>query len=475
MSIENNLFLYSAVKLGGMYFMNQHVDLLHGPVLKSLTKLAVPIMATFLIQMAYNLTDMIWIGRVGSDAVAAVGAAGMYMWLSNGVSTLAKTGGQVLVGHALGAGHEKEASEYSKNAFGLTIILGLLFGIICALFSSPLIAFFKLNSAHVIADAEIYIKITGGLVVFSFLNQTFTGIFTSMGNSRAAFLATTTGLIINIVLDPVLIFGIGPFPKLMVMGAAIATIAAQAIVTLMFLYYASKDTVIFKGLHIFRIPDAGHAAAIIKIGFPTSVQSVVFTGISMIIARLIAGYGDAAVAVQKVGSQIESISWMTADGFAAAVNSFIAQNHGAGNKERIKKGYSAAMLVVLLWGLVCTFLLMVCPAPIFRIFITEKAILPLGVDYLFILGVSQLFMSVEITTAGAFSGFGHTIPPSIISILFTAMRIPMAFALTRTPLGLNGVWWSITISSIFKGVLLLIWFLVYLRKEMCYTDQVLRN
>ena len=453
--------------------MNQHVDLLHGPVLKSLTKLAIPIMATFLIQMAYNLTDMIWIGRVGSDAVAAVGAAGMYMWLSSGLGTLAKTGGQVLVGHALGAGYNEEASEFSENAFGLTIIFGVILGIICAVFSAPLIAFFKLNSAHVIADAEIYVQITGGLIIFSFLNQTFTGIFTSMGNSRSAFLATTTGLVINIVLDPVLIFGIGPFPRLMVMGAAIATIAAQAVVTLMFLYYASKDTLIFKGLHICRIPDVRHTAAIIKIGFPTSVQSIVFTGISMIIARLIAGYGDAAVAVQKVGSQIESISWMTADGFAAAVNSFIAQNYGAGNRERIKKGYCAAMLVVLLWGLVCTFLLMVCPVPIFRIFITEKAILPLGVDYLFILGVSQLFMSVEITTAGAFSGFGRTIPPSVIGIIFTAMRIPMALVLTRTSLGLNGVWWSITISSICKGVFLLVWFLVYLKQEMCYTDKVL--
>ena len=450
--------------------MNKHVDLLHGPVLSSLTRLAIPIMATFLIQMAYNLTDMIWIGRVGSDAVAAVGAAGMYMWLSSGISTLAKTGGQVLAGHALGAGRNEEASEYSANAFGLTIIFGILFGAVCILFHTPLIAFFKLNSTQVIADAEIYVMITGGLVIFSFLNQTFTGIFTAMGNSRAAFLATTTGLVVNIVLDPVLIFGIGPFPRLMVMGAAIATILAQAIVTLMFFYYASKDTVLFKGLHIFRIPDRRHTAAIIRIGVPTSVQSIVFTGISMIIARLIAGYGDGAVAVQKVGSQIESISWMTADGFAAAVNSFIAQNHGAGNKERIRKGYSAAMLVVLLWGLVCTFLLMVCPAPIFRIFITEAEILPLGVDYLFILGVSQLFMSVEITTAGAFSGFGCTVPPSVIGIVFTAMRIPLAFVLTRTPLGLNGVWWSITISSICKGVFLFAWFSIYLKRKMCYTE-----
>ena len=155
----------------------------------------------------------------------------------------------------------------------------------------------------------------------------------------------------------------------------------------------------------------------------------------MIIARLVAGYGDGAVAIQKVGSQIESISWMTADGFSAAVNSFIAQNHGAGNRQRIRKGYQSAMGIVLVWGVFCTLLLIFCPAPIFRIFITEPELLPMGVDYLVILGFSQLFMSVELTTAGAFSGFGRTLPPSITSIVFTALRIPMALVLTKTALG----------------------------------------
>lgn len=445
--------------------MQKNIDMLNGPVLKSLTKLAIPIMATSLIQMAYNLTDMIWIGRIGSNAVASVGAAGMFMWLSNGLAALPKMGGQVHVGHCLGAKRPEQAAHYTWSSLQLTALLGLAFGLACAVFASPLIGFFKLNSSSVITDAENYLRITCGLVVFSFLNQTFTGVFTAIGNSRAAFLATTSGLIVNIFLDPVLIFGLGAIPALGVTGAAIATIAAQFIVTMMFLYFAVKDELLFSKINIREKPDPQCIASIIRVGLPTSVQSMIFTGISMIIARLIAGYGDAAVAVQKVGSQIESISWMTADGFAAAVNSFIAQNHGAGNRARIRRGYICAMGVVFVWGIICTLLLILCPAPIFRIFITETGVLPLGVDYLMILGVSQLFMSVEITTAGAFSGYGRTIPPSVISIVFTALRIPMALFLCETPLALNGIWWSITISSIFKGVFLLIWFLSFLRKE----------
>ena len=186
----------------------------------------------------------------------------------------------------------------------------------------------------------------------------------------------------------------------------------------------------------------------------------------MMIARMVAGYGDAAVAVQKVGSQIESISWMTADGFAAAVNSFLAQNHGAGKPDRIRKGYRSAMGVVLIWGVLCTVLLIFFPEPIFRLFITEQDVIPMGVDYLVILGVSQLFMSVEITTAGAFAGLGKTLPPSLSSTILTAARIPLAWVLVQTPLGLNGIWWSITISSIFKGIVLFLWFRSFLDREL---------
>ena len=98
--------------------------------------------------------------------------------------------------------------------------------------------------------------------------------------------------------------------------------------------------------------------------------------------------------------------------------------------------------------------LIVFPAPIFRIFIPEADVLPMGVAYLQILGVSQLFMCMEITTAGAFSGLGRTLPPSVVSITLTTARIPLALLLISTPLGLNGIWWSITISSIFKGLVL---------------------
>ena len=431
--------------------MKTRINLLEGNILPALSALALPIMATSLIQMAYNLIDMIWIGKIGASAVASVGAAGMFMWLSNGLATLAKMGGQIKVGHALGAQKKEDAASYAQSSIQMGIVFAIGFGILSIVFADEMIGFFQLNSAQVIQDAKLYLMITCGLVIFSFMNQIFTGILTAMGNSRTSFIATGIGLVLNIVLDPLFIFGFGAIPPMGVAGAAIATVLAQLVVMLLFLYTILRDTVLFSNIHILHSYSSQHTMEIFRIGLPSAVQSMLFSGISMVIARLIAGWGDAAVAVQKVGSQIESISWMTAEGYAAALNSFVAQNHGAKNTDRIREGYRLSMIVMLSWGVFCSLVLIVFPQLIFQVFIQEAEVLPMGVDYLRILGVSQLFMCMEITTAGAFSGLGKTLPPSIVSITLTGARIPMAILLGRW-LGLNGVWWAITISSIGKGI-----------------------
>lgn len=442
--------------------MKKQVQLLEGAILPALSALALPIMATSLIQMAYNLTDMIWIGQIGSGAVASVGAAGMFMWLSNGLATLAKMGGQIKVAHALGAGKKQDAAAYAASSFHMAIIFAIGFGLLSIIFVKPMISFFNLNSEQVIQDAQNYLMITCGLVIFSFINQIFTGILTAMGNSRTSFVATTTGLVMNIILDPVLIFGFGFIAPMGVKGAAIATVLAQAVVCIMFLYSIRKDEVLFVQRAMFRQLHLSHGKEIFRIGLPSAIQSMLFSSISMVIARMIAGWGDAAVAVQKVGSQIESISWMTSEGYAAALNSFVAQNFGANNTHRIKQGYRISMMAMMAWGVFCSVVLIFFPEVIFRIFIQEGDVLPLGIDYLRILGVSQLFMCIEITTAGAFNGLGRTMPPSIVSITLTALRIPLA-ALLGSWLGLNGIWWAITISSILKGFGLLGCFLYDLR------------
>ena len=401
---------------------------------------------------------------VGSDAVAAVGAAAMYTWLSSGVATLARMGGQVKSAHAYGEGNRREAVQYGKGALQLALVLAAVYGIITNLLAGPLIDFFHLNSNLVVEDAIVYLRIACGLILFAFIGQTLTGLYTASGNSRTPFVANCIGMGANIVLDPLLIFGLGPIPGMGVAGAAIATVTAQFIVALVLVISMRRDPVLASQMRVWIPTPLSNIKTMVRIGFPAAIQSMLYCGISMVLTRFVTAWGDTAVAVQRVGGQIESISWMTADGFGTAINAFVGQNYGAGNLKRVKKGYMTASAIMFIWGIFTTCLLIFGAAPIFSLFIHEAEVIPAGADYLRIIGFSEMFMCVELMTVGALSGMGKTMEASVITIILTASRIPLAVILGGTAMGLNGIWWALTISSIVKGIIFFVYYLHIMKR-----------
>ena len=445
------------------------VDLLQGNITKSLSKLALPLMGMSFLQMAYNLTDVYWIGRLGDGPVASVGTGGLLLWLGMGIHMIAQLGSQVYVGQNLGAKDYQKASDYAYGGIILSLIVSLTLGFVYTFFNEQIVGFFGLNEASVVQDTQTYLRVTGGLVVFSLLAKLLTTLITVTGNSKTPLIATTLGLVFNMILDPMLIFGIGIFPEMGVLGAAIATVFAQFIVVSVLIFYVLGERQLFGHIKLRKIPSMDIFTSIIKLGFPATIQSVAYPLISMYISRMVATFGDSAVAVQRVGSQIESISWMTSDGFAVAINSFIAQNYGANNIQRAKEGFKSGLRIMLCVGSFSTLLLIFGAKPLFSIFLTDPATVAMGTSYLVILGVSQLFMCVEILSGSAMNAFGKSKIPATINIIFTGLRIPMAIVLSSTVLALDGIWWSITISSIFKGVILFI-AVVYLFKKVIRHD-----
>lgn len=430
-------------------------DLTSGPILKTLTELALPIMASSFLGTAYNLTDMAWIGMLGAKAVAGVGVGGMYVWLSQGLVSLARMGGQVNVAQSCGKGKHKEAESYASASVQITVLFGILFAAVCLIFTKPLISFFNLDDAQTYADALVYMKITCGLIIFSFMNLTLTGLYTAQGDSKTPFKANLAGLVLNMILDPLLILGIGPFPKLSVAGAAIATVAAQFLVMVVMLLgiFRNKGSEnVMRHMNVLKKAPEHFYRSIFRIGFPTACQGMIYCGISMFLTRMVSGFGPAAIATQRVGGQIESLSWNTAEGFGAALNAFVGQNYGAKKHERIKKGYSASFRVISIWGLLITAAFALFPVPIAGLFFHEPEVINIAKDYLIIIGLSEPFMCVELMTVGAISGLGKTKTASIITIILTAARIPLALLLSYIGMGLNGIWWALTISSIAKGI-----------------------
>jgi len=433
----------------------RQVCLTEGPILKSLVALAMPIMASSFLNTVYSITDMAWIGMLGSKAVAGVGVGGMYVWLSQGLSSLARMGAQVNVAQAFGRGRKDEAGEYARGALQLTLLFGTVFALVSVGFTEGMVSLFHLEDAQTVRYAEDYLRITCGLVLFSYFTVVLTGIYTAQGDSKTPLLANIIGLIINMVLDPVLVLGIGPFPRLEVAGAAIATVIAQFIVMLVMILGALRgkgaDNVL-TGMKLHKPVEGRFYKGVFQIGVPTAIQGTVYCVISMVLTRMVAVFGPGAVAVQRVGGQVEAVSWNTADGFAAAINAFAAQNYGAGQMERVRKGYRIALRTIIAWGSMITLAFVLFPGPISRIFFHEAEVIGISVDYLRIVGISEAFMCVELMTVGALSGLGKTKLCSMISILLTGARVPLAVALSATPLRLNGIWWALTLSSVAKGI-----------------------
>ena len=443
--------------------MKQAKDFTTGNIGKQIFNLALPIMGTAFIQMAYNMTDMLWIGQIGSDAAAAVGAAGFFLWLANSFVYTTKIGAEVTISQSLGSGNGHMALRYARHALVIAIVMGIIYGLSVYTFSSSLVSFFQLNNETVNSNMEAYLRIIAFGMLFTFVNPTYSGMYNGSGLSRIPFKANAIGLVINIILDPLLIYGIGPFPRMEVEGAAYATLISQGVVTVVFYFYSRSQNSPFRDMLKGFVPDKTLFAKIFRLGIPVSLQSGLFAVFAMILARIAGGWGPIGVAVQSVGAQIEAISWMTASGFSTALSSFVGQNYGAKNFKRIRLGYYRTLGITMSIGLVTSLLFIVFGEDIFGLFIPEQQSMVEGGIYLRILGFSQLFMILEITTAGAFNGMGKTLPPSITGILLNGLRIPMALGLTAA-IGLSGVWWSITISSWLKGIVLFIWFAIILLK-----------
>ncbi len=189
-------------------------NLTKGPIMKTLVKLAVPIMASAFLGTLYNITDMAWIGLLGSKAVAGVGVGGMFTWLSQGLASMARMGGQVQVAQCIGRGDREKAHGFAQATVQLSAAMGIAYAVLCLIFVNQMVGFFRLEDVEAQAAALAYTKIACGLIVFSFLTLTLTGLYTAQGDSKTPFMANLIGLMTNMILDPVLILGPGHFRDL---------------------------------------------------------------------------------------------------------------------------------------------------------------------------------------------------------------------------------------------------------------------
>ncbi|MDB4497741.1 MATE family efflux transporter [Gammaproteobacteria bacterium] len=439
-------------------------DLTRGPIMSQLIRMAAPIMATSFIQMAYTLTDTAWVGRLGSKEVAAIGSIGLILWFVQTISRLTKIGAEVNISQSIGLKNDERARLYAGHCTTLSMTFSTIIGILLFTLAPFIVQIFKLE-ADVAHLAVIYLRVLSTSLPFWFLANTMTGIYNATGHTKVPFQISAFGLILNMILDPILIFGL----DLGLYGAAFGTWIAQVSVLCVFMVRLKKDHLLdhfplfvrFKRIYV---------AHILKIGAPVSAFSMLFSVVNIYLMRLASQTGGhIAITCLGTGSQIEAITWNTTQGFSTALNAFIGQNYVAHYYKRVVKALKSVMRLGIIFGTLTSLLFILFGEEIFSIFIPEKEAYIEGGKYLFILGFSQFFMSLEIIMQGVFFGLGKSTPPAVNSIVFNYIRIPLAILLVSLGMGTLGIWWSISISTMIKGLAIFFWFLI-IQKRILNTE-----
>jgi len=441
---------------------NKTFDLTEGGIWQKLLVIALPIMGSQLFTMLYNLTDMFFVGRISTDALAATGTAGRYIWLSVAFFLFGRMGAEIGVSQSLGTKKTQQAKTYAQNALFLALVLGMAVSTLMILFRHPLIGFLQVQEAHVADEAAAFLRIVALGFPFVFMSNALGGIFNGSGNSRIPFYTNVIGIVLNVILNPILIFVLG----LGLEGAAIGTVISQGLSCLLLALALKRHPNRPFPNFEFRLlvkPEKEVLKQIFKWSLPISVESLLFTFLSMMISRIIGGFGADAITTNKVGEQIESLSWLIAGGFGSAVTAFVGQNFGASKWERIHRGFRISTVIMVIYGAIISGILFFLGGFLFSLFTPDEHIILLGVDYLRLFAIAQIFTCLESLSAGTFRGIGKTMPPSIVSISCNLIRVPLAYYFSQI-YGLNGIWIGMVIGQVLRGAVLFIWYLAQFRQ-----------
>lgn len=436
----------------------QHI--LEGPIVSTIIRLALPIATLSIMGFLYNIINMMFIGHSGgTDMAAAIGAGALISSIWFALMNLSRVGAQVKVAQSLGEKSSTHAKNFAKASVHLAAISAIVITLFSILFARELIMLAGISEAKIVNYGQAYLTISALGILPLFLSSIMTGNLNGQGDTKATLYFNGIGLFVNIVLDYVLIvvFQQG------IVGAAIATIIAQYATFICTYFYWRRKESLFHDVKLFQLGEVAEMFQIARLGLPNTANRLLFVLFSVLIAHEIHMFGDKMIGIQRIGIQVESITWMMSFGIAQAFSTFVGQNFGAKNINRVREAYRRLMYIMIPYGIVVSLLMFVFAEPIFNLFLPKDAEgFQVGVTYLKILSASQLFMVLEIVTTGGFEGLGRTLIPAIISIVFTGLRVPMSHFAIKAGSGLDGVWWSISLSSIIKGLLAFVIFIIIL-------------
>lgn len=424
-----------------------------GKILGSLVSIAIPIIFSNILQSGYQLIDTFWLGRLGANAVASVSLSFPILFLVLSLGGGLTLAGTVIVSQYKGANNQRQIDFSSSQTVFVVFIISLLLALVGNFAAAPMMRLVGAGP-EILEDSVTYFRISSYGFIFLFMFFVFQSLMRGIGNVLLPMYIILGTVFLNLVLDPLFIYGWGPIPGYGVAGAAMVSVLTQGISAVAGLY------ILWRGRQGIRIKwsdmyfDLSFMKKLFKIGLPSSFeQSTRAAGMTMMVV-LVTGFGSEVVAAYGIGSRILSLVIVPALGLAIATTALVGQNVGAGKIDRAEKignlsykvSFSSLSLIGVLFYLFAENLT--------AFFVpNEPQVIQDGAFFIRIMSLSFGFMGVQQVLNGLFNGTGFTKASMMISILgLWVLRFPLAYYLSHhTSLGYEGIWWAFPISNLITG------------------------
>jgi putative MATE family efflux protein len=416
-------------------------DLTIGSIPKNLIKFATPVFIANILASGYSIINTIWVGHlVGGVAVAAVAVTFPFILLMVALANGSTMATSVIVAQLFGAKKNSEIQHVVNTSWTLGAFLVVLFLSLTLPFSNFLLDLMG-TSTDVKQVAMQYLHLTLIQFIFMYLGFLLSSLLRSIGNSKIPLLFTALGTCINAILDPLLIMGVGPLPHLGLNGAAIATLIAGGTTQVIGLIYLRKKyghtplvpKKIELNLHILR--------QIISIGFPSFIQQTILSLAIAFVTTFVNRFGPLATAAFGIASRIDTLVVLPAIAVLAAISTLTAQAIGAGKSDRIPEIYRWGLLINTPVIVTMSLVSILAPALIMHSFVKDPQIIAIGAHYLSIVGWAYLCLIPLYVTNGVLIGAKKSLATMVISMISLGLvRIPFAWVLSHTAMGITGIW-----------------------------------
>ncbi|MDO5088325.1 MAG: MATE family efflux transporter [Leptotrichiaceae bacterium] len=422
------------------------------PVNKLIINMSLPMITSMFIQALYNIVDSYFVAKIGEDALTAVSLSFplQNMMIAAGIGT--GIGLNALLSRYLGAKNGKGITKIAENGIFLGVLNSIVF-LIFGIFFTKAFFSFQTESEIIAKYGTQYLSLCSVFAFSIIMEITFERMLQATGKTFFTMITQSTGAIINIIMDPILIFGLFGFPKMGISGAATATVFGQSTAMLLALYFnLTKNKEITFKFRNFK-PDFSSIINIYKIGFPSIIMMTAASFLIFQLNKILLAFSSTATAVLGIYFKIQGLVFMPVFGLNNAVISIVSYNYGAGNIKRlirtVKLSIAYAMGIMFAGIIICQ----VFPVQILKIFDASDEMIKIGVKALRTISLCFILAAYSFVLSSVFQALGRGMLSLAVSlvrqIVFT---LPLAFIFSKI-WGLDGIWWAFPIAEIFSGIL----------------------